>query len=88
MTEIGIFLKYIFSTYCVRRVNAALVTDAGRLSPLMISRHIFLFITWKKKRPRIPFKKGREKRKKVLQINLTTYLYKTSFFNDQLEQFE
>lgn len=43
-------LKHSFSTHCVRRVNAALVTDAGRLSPLMISRQIFLFITWKKEK--------------------------------------
>lgn len=47
-SAISIF-KQPFSTHWVRRVNAALVTDAGRLRPLMISRHIFLFITWEKK---------------------------------------
>lgn len=47
-STISIF-EQSFSTYWVRRVNAALVTDAGRLRPLMISRQIFLFITWQKK---------------------------------------
>ena len=47
-STISIF-KQSFSTHWVRRVNAALVTDAGRLRPLMISRQIFLFITWQKK---------------------------------------
>ena len=32
-------------TYCVRRVKAALVMEEGRLSPLVISRQIFLLIT-------------------------------------------
>lgn len=34
-----------FSTYCVRRVNAALVIDGGRPRPRMISCHNFLVIT-------------------------------------------
>lgn len=34
-----------FVTYCVRRVNAALVIEVGRLSPFVISLQIFLLIT-------------------------------------------
>jgi hypothetical protein len=35
----------MFSTYCVRRVNAALVIELGRLRPFVTSRHNFLLIT-------------------------------------------
>ena len=36
---------YQDETYCVRRVNAALVMEEGRFKPLVISLHNFLLIT-------------------------------------------
>jgi hypothetical protein len=33
------------TSYCVLRVNAALVIDDGKLSPLVISLHNFLLMT-------------------------------------------
>lgn len=40
-----LLIKFPFCTYCVRRVNAALVMLEGKCSPLIISCHSFLFMT-------------------------------------------
>lgn len=95
----GFGKRYILHphTHWVRRVKAALVTEAGRLRPLIISRQIFLLITWNYE--------GRPWRLKLLvscqlwngqaredyytnTTLITTYFNKSSFFNNQSKQFK
>ncbi len=71
---------YIY-TYCVRRVNAALVIELGRLRPFVTSRHNFLLIT--STRPPFPTtkrnnssseKKKKKRNQKYLSLILIAYI--------------